>query len=514
MVDYKRVLQLAAAGVSQRGIADALSCSRNTVATVLAAAKTAGIAYDAVADLDPAEVRARLLPPREPKESTFTEPDFSHVHGELARPGVTLHLVWSEYAAKARGEGGVPFGYSAFAARYRKWVAGTGATMRLVRKPGESIEVDWAGETMKFLDPVDGSTRAAYLFVAVLPYSALMFVEACRDMSLGSWIDAHVRAFEFFGGTARILVPDNLRASVSKADRYEPALNSAYSAMAEHYGTVVIPARVRRPRDKSLAENGVRFGANAISAVLRDRTFIGLPELNEAITEELERINSRPFQKREGSRRSVFLLDERPLLNPLPPVPFELAELRKARPGPNYHVQVDGNFYSVPHRLIGHTLDVRLTSRMVEVYEPDGTRVASHARLRGSRNRYQTEEAHMPEAHRAAAEAWSPGRFMNWAATIGPATTAVIESILGSKKIVEQAYRSCLGVMSLAKKDGGPTRLEQSCARALTLDPNPSYTMVKRVWAAWQPTPAASGGHSIADAGFVRGADYYKETTT
>lgn len=507
MVDYKQVLRLRAEGVSQRGIADVLGCSRNTVAAVFAAANAAGIGFEQMADLAADEVRHLLLPEPVKTVSDRVAPDFEHVHRELARPSVTLLLLWNEYVASCRATGGVPYRYSFFNEQYRRWVTSTGASMRVPRSPGESIEVDWAGAPMSFADPLTGVPVDAWLFVAAFSFSAYAYVEAFTDMRLGSWIDAHVHAFETFGGTARLLVPDNLRTGVSKSDRYEPALNPAYARLAEHYGTAIVPARVKRPRDKPVVEGSVRFVANQVAAVLRDRRFVGLAELNEAIFDEVAEINARPFQKREDSRKIVFVRDERPLLTPLPAVRFELADLRKAKVGPNYHIQVERNFYSVPSTLIGRSLDVRLTSHTIEVYE-GGERVACHARLGGVRGRYQTVASHMPEGHRHRLADWTPQRFEQWAATVGPNTVAAVQAILASRKIVEQSYRSCLGVMSLAKKPGGMIRLEDTCGRALQATPSPSYTLIKKLWAGWQPTdppPAAS----LGDAGFVRGSGYY-----
>jgi transposase len=367
------------------------------------------------------------------------------------------------------------------------------------------LEVDWAGDTMTWVDPATGAHRKAFLFVAAMSYSVYTYVGAFGDMTLESWIDAHVAAFEFFGGAARLLVCDNLRAGVSKADRYEPALNPAYQQMADHYGTAVVPARVRRPRDKPAGEGAVRFGANAINAALRNRRFVGLDELGEAVADELARLNAKPFQKRGGSRLEVFERDEKPLLNPLPRFPFELAELKKAKAAPNYHIQVAGCFYSVPYRLVGVTLDVRITSRVVEVF--DGTeRVACHARWKGVKGAYRTAEDHMPPAHRAYAEGWTAEGLTARAAGIGSATRAVVEAILTKAKIVEQSYRSCLGVLSMARRAGGAARLEQSCQKALDATPAPSYTLVKRLWNNWEPPPAAA---SLSSEGYVRGAAYY-----
>ena len=507
MVDYKQILRLRAEGVSQRGIADALGCSRNTIAAVFAAANGAGIGFGQVADLAADEVRNLLLPEPVRPESGRVVPDFEHVHREMARPSVTLLLLSNEYVAKCRESSGVPYQYSFFNEQYRRWVKAAGASMRIVRSPGESIEVDWAGDAMAFADPLTGDPVDAWLFVAALSYSAYSYVEAFTDMTLPSWIDAHVHAFEAFGGAARLLVPDNLRTGVTRSDRYEPGLNPAYARLGEHYGTAIIPARVRKPRDKPVVEGSVRFVAHQVAAVLRNRRFVGLAELNEAIFEEVAEINARPFQKREDSRLIVFERDERPLLISLPQVRFELADLRKAKAGANYHVQVDTNFYSVPARLIGRPLDVRLTSNTVEVF--DGIeRVASHARLKGVRGRYSTTAAHMPEAHRSSLADWTPQRFGQWAQAVGPNTAAAIEAILASRAIVEQSYRSCLGVMSLAKRPGGMTRLEDTCGRALAATPAPSYTLIKKLWAGWQPADPAPPP-SLGDAGFVRGADYY-----
>jgi transposase len=507
MVDYKRILLLRSENVSQRGIAEVLGCSRNTVASVFAAAVAKGIVWEAVAGLDETEVRHLLLPEPTGREPGRVAPDFQLIHRELTRPGVTLLVLWNEYVSKTRTQGGVPYQYSFFNEQYRKWAHVNGATMTVPRSPGESVEVDWAGDPMGYLDPLTGAPCRGWLFVAALSYSAFGYVEACPDMSLDSWITAHVNAFDWFGGSARLLIPDNLRAGVSKPDRYEPVLNPAYEALAEHYGTAVIPARVRRPRDKPLAENSVRFLANTIAAILRDR-FVGLAELNEAIRDEVTRINDRAFQKREGSRTAVFLVEEKPLLNPLPAFRFEMAELKKAKAGPNYHVEVGGCFYSVQSCLIGKTLDIRVTSRLVEVFD-QGERIASHVKVVGAKGRYQTVAEHMPPAHRAQLKDWTPGRFTEWAQTIGPATRGVIEAILASRKIVEQSYRSCLGVMSLAKRQGGAARLEDACKQALTVTVQPSYTLVKRLWTTWEPvTPKVE---SLGDKGFVRGAGYYSD---
>ncbi|MDR0284829.1 MAG: IS21 family transposase, partial [Propionibacteriaceae bacterium] len=484
MVDYGRIVRLAGEGVSQRGIADVLGCSRNTVAGVFAAVRAAGIGWEEAAGLGVDGVRRLVLgePAGSGHQPGRVVPDFERVHRELGRPNVTLLLLWNEYADQCRASGGAPYQYSFFNEQYRRWVKSTGAVLRMVRTPGESVEVDWAGDPMGFIDPLTGVVCRAWLFVAAWSYSAYSYVEGFPDMGLGSWVEGHVHAFEAFGGAARLLIPDNLRTGVARSDRYEPALNPAYARLAEHYGTVVVPARVKRPRDKPVVEGSVRFVANQVAATLRDRQFIGLPELNEAVAAEVGRINAKPFQKREDSRLVVFRRDEAPLRVVLPPFRFELADLRTAKVQVNYHVQVEKNFYSVPSRLIGHSLDIRVTSHLVEVFD-GAERVATHARLTGVQNRYSTVAEHMPEGHRHQLTDWTPQRFEQWAATIGTGCVEAIQAILASRKIVEQSYRSCLGVMSLARKTGGATRLEQSCCRALETTTAPSYTLIRRIWA-------------------------------
>jgi transposase len=508
MADFRRILQLDSEGVSQRGIAEALSCSRNTVSAALGAARSKGIAFEEVASFDSSEIRHLLFPEPEAKPTQFAKPDFELVHKELQRSGVTLQMLWNEYATDCREKGGLPYRYSYYCELYNKWADVTRATLRIPRKPAEQIEVDWAGDTMEVVEFGSGEIVPAYIFVAVLTYSAYCYVEAFPNMVLASWIDAHIHAFEFFGGTARLLIPDNLKTGVKHPDRYEPAINPSYAQMAEHYATTVIPARVKAPKDKPVAEGSVSAIAYTIMGVLRNRRFFSFIELNEAIQEQCERLNAKPFQKREDSRLIVFLRDEKELLNPLPVFPFELSERKVAKVAPNYHVQVYGCFYSVPHRLIGKSLDVRITTRMVEIF--DGSmRVASHARLVDKTGRYQTVIDHMPKGHREYLCDWTPERFITWASEVGPKTKEAIKVILDSKKIVEQTYRSCHGVMSLIRKDGGRRRLEWACERALSIGPSVSYQQVKRIWTSFSEKDLKTDPPSLEDKGYVRGSDYY-----
>lgn len=507
MVNYKKILALIEEGVSQRGIADALSCSRNTVASVSAAAAALGIGYVAVINLDNTDIKALLFSEKE-KTSLYVVPDFDYIHKELAHSGVTLQMLWGEYSALCRNCEKPAYQYSFFCEQYRRWASTTKATMRISRTPADICEVDWAGDTMDYIDPDTGEIRKAYLFVASLSYSVYSYVEAFGDMKLPNWIEAHVHAFAFFKGTPRLLIPDNLRTGVSRASRYEPVLNPMYAQMADHYQITIIPTRVRKPKDKPVAEGSVGYIAATISATLRKGRFIGIYDLNIAIAAELAKLNAKPFQKREESREIIWRRDELPRLRELPLLPFEPTQMRKAKVAPNYHVCVDKNFYSVPYSHIGKTLDIRLTARLVEICE-GGSRICSHVRLQDAKNAYATTEEHMPASHRNYLTNWSPLRFCNWAASIGPSTTSVTEAILAAKKIKEQSYRSLFGLLSLAKKDGGKQRLEQACTLALELCSSPSYTMIKRLWSECGKQTCQMPKTTLGDKGFVRGSEYF-----
>jgi transposase len=298
---------------------------------------------------------------------------------------------------------------------------------------------------------------------AVIGYN-YTFAEATWSQTLPDWIGSHVRTFTFFGGVPHLIVPDNLKAGVAKACRYEPELNPTYAELAAYYGTAVLPARPYKPRDKAKVEVGVQIVERWILARLRHQSFFSLADLNAAISTLLADLNHRPFKKLPGSRHSEFLAHDQPALNPLPPVPYEYAEWKHARVHLDYHIEVDGHFYSVPHRLVRQRLDVRLSASTIEILY-QGERVASHARS-ARKGGFTTLPAHMPLSHQRHLE-WTPGRFLNWAQTIGPQTRTLVEHLL-ERRYPEQGYRSCLGLLNLVKRYG-PTRLEAACQRAVTL---------------------------------------------
>ena len=463
MRKIKEVLRLKwSKSLSNRRIATSCGIARPTVSEYLRRAESAGLTWPLPADLDDTRLE-RLLFPAPPHLPAPVRgiPDWAHIHGDLKHKGVTLFLLWQEYRA-AHPDG---YQYSWFCERYRAWRGKLDVVMRQDHRAGEKLFVDYAGQTVGVTGRATGEIRDAQIFVAVLGASNYTYAEATWSQTLPDWIGSHVRTFGFLGGVPELVVPDNLRSGVSKAHRHEPDVNPTYQDMASHYGVAILPTRVRKPRDKAKVESGVLVVERWILAALRHRQFFSLTELNTAIGELLEKLNTRPFRKLSGCRHEHFEQLDRPALRPLPAQRHVYAEWKRARVHIDYHVAIGGHYYSVPYTLIKKAVEVRITRNTVECFHR-GNRVASHRRSH-EKGRHTTVAAHMPESHRQAGE-WSPRRLMQWAAKTGPATEKLIRTVLGSRKHPQQAYRSCLGILRLGKAYGDE-RLEAACRRVLTL---------------------------------------------
>lgn len=508
MTNHREILRLATMGMNRTSIGAALGCSRNTVAETLARAKRKNISYPLPTDMSDIELETLLFPENAAKNQRRL-PDCELLHKELGKPGVTLTLLWDEYCAQCRQDGDLPYAYTQFRHHYHRYVETTKATMHLTHKPGAQLEVDWAGQTAFVLDSDTGERVPAYIFVATLPCSMYAYAEAFLTREQESWISAHVHAFNYFGGVPRILVPDNLKTGVDKADWYSPKLNKSYQEMAEYYGCAVIPARVRKPKDKPSVEGSVGVISTWITAALRNNTFFNLTELNEAIAKKLSTFNEKTFQKKPGSRYSAFTEEEKEYLLPLPRNPYELAIWRKCVCGFNYHIAFEKNFYSVPHEYIKQELDVRVTSQTLEVFS-ENQRICSHARLYGRSGQYSTVTDHMPEKHKKYSE-WNAERFVSWAKSIGVYTQTAIKAILAAHKVEQQGYRACMGVLKLSDKYGAE-RLESACRKALQYTPNPSYKNIDSILKSGQDRvePPAEPVKSVDESySFIRGAEYY-----
>jgi len=451
------------AGRSARQIGASVQVARSTIGEYERRFAASGLPWPLPESLSDAELERRLFPPA-PALPAHSRPipDWASLHQELRRPGVSLMLLWEEYRA-AYPQG---YGYSWFCDTYASWSAKLDVVMRQSHRAGEKLFVDYAGQTAEVIDRTTGEIRTAQIFVAVLGASNYTYAEATWTQNLSDWTGSHVRALAFLGGVPEVLVPDNLASGVSKAHRYEPDINPTYAELAAHYGVAVVPARVRKPRDKAKVEVGVQVVERWILAALRRRTFFSLRELNDAIAERLAWLNQRPFKKLPGSRAEAFEAIDRPALRPLPAEPYVFATWKTARVNIDYHVEVEGHYYSVPYALVKKTLDVRLSERTIECFHRN-QRVASHARS-SLKGRHTTVTAHMPKAHQKYAE-WTPERLIRWAEETGPATAAVVANILASRAHPQQGFRSCLGLLRLAERYS-PKRLEAACERALRLN--------------------------------------------
>ena len=461
------------AHLRQRAIARGLGCSRPVVAEYLARAAEAGLSsWEQVEPLDESELE-RLLSQQE-RELPSPRPvaDWKYVHAELKRDGVTRELLWQEY----REQHPNGYGLSQFKALYARWTKCLSVVMRQQHRAGEKMFVDYC-DGLSLVDARTGELIPTQLFVSALGASSYTFAEATLSQELSSWLQSHVHAFEFYNGVAAITVPDNLRSGVTKPCRYEAGINPSYQDLAVHYGTCVIPARVRKPRDKAKVEAAVLVAQRWILAVLRNRTFHTLTEMNAAISELLEKLNRRVMRQFRQSRLELYETIDRPALKPLPPTRYIFADWAKAKVNIDYHVEFDHHYYSVPYTLAHEVLELRASAMTVEIYRK-GRRIYSHDRSYHKTERYVTRPEHMPESHRAHAE-WTPSRIVQWAGTIGTATAALVETMLARKAHPEQAYRSALGIIRLAKSLG-EQRVELAANKALVLN-SPSYHTIKSI---------------------------------
>lgn len=506
MRKIKEVLRLKwELGLPARQIAHSISISHSTVLDMLHRAEHAGLSWP-LPDLDDSSLEAKLYPSGPELPKSRPEPDPAYLHKQLQRKGVTLQLLWLEYK-QAHPDG---LQYTQFTQRYRTWQSKLDVVLRRNHRAGEQMQVDFAGPTVPVVvNRETGEVREAQIFVAVLPASNYTFAKAVWSQDLPSWINCHCDAFEFFGGVPEMVVPDNLKSGVTRPCRYEPDLNPTYHEMATHYGTVIIPARPHKPRDKGKVENAVQVVERWILAPLRNRTFFSLSEVNEAIRTQLKVLNNKPFQKLEGSRRTLYESLDKPALGPLPHQRFEYAEWRKAKVNIDYHVEVDHNYYSVPYQLVHQTVDVRLTSTTVEILH-EGKRVASHPRATG-RGGYITQVQHRPASHQRHLE-WTPSRIVGWAESIGPQTAMLVKTSLERKPHPEQGYRSCLGIMRLGKYYG-LQRVEAAATRAVSSQAF-SYQSVKSILERnldMAPLPSPESSAPTPTHQNLRGPSYYAE---
>jgi len=499
----REILRLKELKRSHREISRALGVGVATVSEVAARAKLARLPWTTIAALSDAEVEDRLYPkPAEGVDRAL--PDPAKLDIELRKTGVTLRLLHHEYLEQNRTGA---YGYTQFCAHYKAWKSNQQLTMRQVHRAGDKLFVDYSGKKPSIVDVETGERVEVELFVAVLGASNYTYAEVSRTQTVADWAMSHVRTLEYFGGVPAAIVPDQLKSGVTTSNRYEPGIQRTYDELAQHYDTVIFPARPVHPRDKAKVEAGVQVAQRWILARLRNQTFFSIDEMNERIAELLEDLNTRVMRRYKASRRDLFEKLERAALKSLPTTRFSYGEWKKARVHIDYHVVFDDHFYSAPYQLVGEEVWIRATGMTIEIFH-NHQRVGSHLRSY-HRGRHTTSDEHRSVAHQKHAN-WTPERIVSWAQTIGANTALLVEKILTERKHPEHGYRSCLGIIRLEKKYGRD-RLDAACARAVAVNGR-SYKHVESILhngldCEALPTPqepAASIDHEN-----VRGPDYY-----
>lgn len=475
MVDYREILRLKSLNYSNVNIASCVHSSRNTVSEVLSISQALHLQWPLADDVTNKTLQSLFYPERSKRDESRMIPDFPRIHRELAKKGVTLTLLWTEYCSEAYAAGKTPYMSTQFNELYHRWARVSRATMRISRKPGDMLEVDWAGSTIDIHDPVTGEITPAYLFVGVLSCSLYAYAEACPNMKEDTFINCHVNAFSFYGGVPRLLVPDNLKTGVTRNTRYETKIPRAYREMSDHYGIAIVPARIEHPQDKPNAEGSVKFATTWILAALRNRKFFSISEAKQAVSEKLRELNERSFQKRAGNRRIAFENEEKEFLQPLPVSPYEPAVWSTAKVQHDYLITDGLNKYTVPFDLIGEHVDIRVTTDAVEVFF-HGSRVASHVRRKKAERDPVRVKDHMPPEHQKYL-AYAPEEFLNWAEMAGPSTEKVIKYFLTSDREPEQGFKYCVSLMKSAERYG-QDRIEKACERLLSFTSQPSYRSI------------------------------------
>jgi transposase len=503
MRKIRQALRLLETGLSYAQVSRAVGIGKGTVGNFQLLARAAGVDWATAQTLSDEELEARLYRPAVPRASRQLEPDYSRIHQELKRPGVTLQLLWEEYQHGSEQA----YKYTSFCVKYRAWAAALKRSMRQTHVAGERLFVDYAGQTVPVIDAASAEIRQAQIFVAALGASNFTYACATATQSAVDWVGSIIAALEFMGGVPRLIVPDQTRALIARPDRYEPAVNRLVDELCDHYSVAVLPARPAHPRDKPKVEVACQIVERWILARLRHRRFFSLAELNAAIAELLQELNRRPFKKLPGCRASAFEELDRPHLRPLPATRMPIARFKRARISIDYHVELDGHYYSAPHRLGRALVDLRVTATTVEIFAGN-RRVAVHA-YSARRGAHTTCAEHMPASHRAHRE-WTPGKLIGWGERIGPACAALVRWQMEHRPHPEQGYRACLGLMRLNRQHG-KERLEAACQLAMSIGA-PTYRSVNSILVSGLDRTAAPNSparSSLPAHENVRGPDYY-----
>lgn len=507
MPNYLEIVRLHELSMSQRRISQQVGASRNTVSKVIKLVHKHQLSYHELAKRDKQQLEELFKPqsPKKPRHQHFTLPDYESLAKELAKPGVTMQLLWEEYVDECRQTNLLYYQLTQFKKYFNEYLSQQPFSHVLHHKAGEKAELDWAGTKLTWIDPDTGEVLSGYLFVAVLPFSGYSFALGCSDMKQANWINAHIQLFEFLGGVPTLLVPDNLRTGVTKHTRSELVLNRSYEDLANHYHCVILPARVKRPRDKANVENTVKQLTTHLVARMRDYTFFSLEEYNHQLLKELQRFNTKPFQKKAGSRQSLFEEIEKAALQPLPDYPYEYCEYKTAKVYNNSHISYQKHQYSVPYAYIGKSVTLKIYQDHIKVFD-DADLLCRHSTKDKPPGHYTTDRQHLPEDSSSYGE-WNSERYQQWANRIGLNVSIIVERMF-QQGPEQQYYRRVHSLLKLA--DGSSNqRLDHACQLALEKTASPSYALVKKILEQNRTRPLPSESDMTQEQSFLRGADYY-----
>jgi transposase len=509
MSKLKQIIRLRSEGIALQTIARAVSISRNTVKKYLRLIEVKGLDTASLLQMEDNALEALLddPDPEEQERLAYLEELFPYFERELGRTGVTRWVLWGEY--KQQYPAG--FSYSRFCAHFSQWKRSRSATLFFEQVPGDKLFIDFTGKKLAIVDPVTGELTEVEVYVAILGYSQLTYVQAVGSQRKEDFIAATENALHFFGGVPKALVPDNLKSAVIKADKYEAELNADFLDFANHYGASVLPARSYKPRDKAHVERAVNIAYSRIFAPLRNQVFYSLASLNAAIAGLLDVHNNKNFQQRPVSRRTLFEQEEKPLLSLLPAERYELKRFKEVTVMKNGYIQLseDKHYYSVPYRYIGCRVKIIYSATAVAIFY-NKERVAYHARS-SKRYGHSTIHDHMSSSHQFVSE-WNPDKFIGWATAISPVLRDYITRILETASYPETAYRSCVGILSYERKVGRE-RLVQAVERA-TFFGAYNYTIIKKILQSGLDQLAfgeeVPTGQTLPDHANIRGAAAYK----
>lgn len=497
MAEIKRILKIAEDNIdlSDRQIAKSVGCSKNTIKAIKTRAKELNVTYDTIKGMDEKAIHDLFYPNNNPYQS-IPEPDVEYCVQELKKKHVTAKLLHEQYLEK------YPNGlkYTQFRRRILEAESTSSLTAHFERKPGERMEIDWSGDRIYYFDE-NGEAIPCYVFVCVIGRSGYTYMEAFKDKKSASFLTGVIHALTYFGGVPKFLVPDNDKSAVIMHKKYEVVCNREFQFLADYYDTIILPARVRKPKDKPLVENAVYNAAERnLIGRMHNKEFNSFSELSDFVSEVLDKFNSAKFTKKDGSRKSVFLEEDKPALKPLPKTPYELVTIKYAVVNNNYHIEYKGFYYSVPYRYVSKKVDLRISSKIIKIYY-ENLLIAEHIRLYDSKGRYSTIPDHMPKQHLK----MSKEKLISWGHKINPLIGKFLAHYFEHFKFEEQGYKGAQGIIDLSRKN--PDRLIEAITQASEFE---SYTY-KTVKTIYQKLEEKTKNDDLVENSNLRGANYYKE---